>query len=154
MATQARKAIGRLAGCGAARAAGILLALSAALFGQVTINEFNVPTAGSQPWGIASGPDGNLWFTEAYGNKIGRITPGGVITEFAIPTSDGQPYGITAGPDGNLWFVEEWGNKIGRITTGGSVTEFAIPTAGSQTSVIARGPDGGDGHSEIRVTRT
>ena len=35
----------------------------------------------------SSGPDGNLWFTEYGGNKIGRITTAGVITEFAIPTA-------------------------------------------------------------------
>ena len=29
------------------------------------------------PNGIATGPDGNLWFTEADGNRIGRITPTG-----------------------------------------------------------------------------
>ncbi|MDB5040312.1 MAG: hypothetical protein JWN27_1038, partial [Candidatus Eremiobacteraeota bacterium] len=27
------------------------------------------------PWGITSGPDGNLWFTESNGNTVARITP-------------------------------------------------------------------------------
>jgi eukaryotic-like serine/threonine-protein kinase len=39
-----------------------------------TITEFPVPTASSSPSGITAGPDGNLWFTEYDGNKIGRIT--------------------------------------------------------------------------------
>src|SRR5262245_24265924 len=43
------------------------------------IKEFPVPTPGSLPHGIAVGPDGNLWFTERAGDKIGRITPTGVI---------------------------------------------------------------------------
>jgi virginiamycin B lyase len=34
---------------------------------------FPTPTANSGPTDITSGPDGNLWFTEAVGN-IGRIT--------------------------------------------------------------------------------
>ncbi len=34
--------------------------------------EFSVPTASAAPQDI---PDGNLWFTEGGGNKIGRITP-------------------------------------------------------------------------------
>jgi hypothetical protein len=38
------------------------------------ITEFSVPTAGSGPYGIASGPDGALWFTENSANNIGRIT--------------------------------------------------------------------------------
>ena len=33
-----------------------------------------IPTASSRPEGITSGPDGNLWFTEEGGGKIGRIT--------------------------------------------------------------------------------
>ena len=35
------------------------------------ITEFATPTAG--PVGITSGPDGNLWFTEQGGNKIGQV---------------------------------------------------------------------------------
>jgi virginiamycin B lyase len=40
------------------------------------VTEFSVPTANGQPWGIAAGSDGTLWFTEINGNKIGRITTG------------------------------------------------------------------------------
>jgi hypothetical protein len=39
------------------------------------IDEFPV-TAGSSPAGIATGPDGAIWFTESNGNEIGRITAG------------------------------------------------------------------------------
>jgi virginiamycin B lyase len=81
------------------------------------ITEFAIPTQNSEPYGITSGPDGNLWFTEANGNKIGRLTSQGIITEFAIPTQNSEPYGITSGPDGNLWFTEIKSNKIGSITT-------------------------------------
>jgi virginiamycin B lyase len=37
--------------------------------------EYAGPTAASGPFGIVAGSDGNLWFTEDDGNKIGRITP-------------------------------------------------------------------------------
>jgi hypothetical protein len=50
-----------------------------------TIIEFSLPTVGSDPEGITAGPDGNLWFTEYSGNKIGRITPGGKVTGFSAP---------------------------------------------------------------------
>ena len=60
---------------------------------------------------IAAGPDGNLWFTEYFGQRIGQITPTGTVTEFSSGiSSDAYPLGITAGPDGNLWFVENAGN--------------------------------------------
>ena len=45
------------------------------------------------------------------GNKIGRITTGGVFTEFAIPDGQRRPTGITAGPDGALWFTEYNGQQ-------------------------------------------
>jgi streptogramin lyase len=38
------------------------------------ITEFPIPTPSSAPESITPGPDGNLWFTEANSNKIGRIT--------------------------------------------------------------------------------
>ncbi len=90
-----------------------------------TITEFPIPTAHSFTLGIIAGPDGNLWFTENGGNKIGRITPGGTITEFPLPASTSAfdaklGAGITTGPDGNLWFTEAssgptGSNKIGRL---------------------------------------
>ena len=108
----------------------------------VTINEFATAAADSAPQGIAAGPDGNLWVTEYFGNKIGRTTPAGVITEFTVPTAGSGPLGIAAGPDGNLWFTLWVGNKIGRIATAGVITEFTIPTANSYPECIAAGPDG------------
>src|SRR6266704_3137395 len=106
-----------------------------------TMTEFSVPTLSSDPQGIIPGPDGNLWFTEVLGNKVGRITPSGTITEFSIPTSSSNPLGITSGPDGNLWFIEDIG-KIGRITTSGTITEYSVPTSNSALYDITSGPDG------------
>ena len=79
------------------------------------ITEYPIPTPSSVPEDIAAGPDGNLWFTESTGNKIGRITPQGAITEYPIPTVFSNPVGIAAGPDGNVWFTEFNGDKIGPV---------------------------------------
>ena len=97
-----------------------LLVLAAGVASGQTITEFSTGmTAGAYPYGITAGPDGNLWFTEFNGDRIGRITPAGVITEFSTGmTAGAQPAFITAGPDGNFWFTEYTGNGIGRITTG------------------------------------
>ena len=81
------------------------------------LTEYPVSTESGAPDYIVAGPDGNLWFTENIGNKIGRITPDGKITEYAIPTSQGDPDRIAVGPDNNVWFTEN-GGKIGRIGTG------------------------------------
>ena len=95
--------------------------------------------------GITAGPDGNLWFTETTANRIGRITPAGMIDVFPLPTSAAQPQRICAGADGNLWFTET--AAIGRISVTGVVTEFPIPVTGFRDTPvsIASGPDGTSG---------
>ena len=96
-----------------------------------TVNNFPTPTANSEPYAIAVGSDGNLWFTEFNTNQIGMINPTThAIAEFPIPTAGSEPYGIAAGPDGNLWFAEYNGNQIGMINpTTHAIAEFPIPTA-------------------------
>jgi hypothetical protein len=96
------------------------------------IQEFGVTTTNSQPLSIATGPDGNLWFTESAASKIAKITPAGAVTEYSVAPNT-VPSGITAGPDGNLWFTEMQTSKIGRITnlslradgSGGRCRKFA-----------------------------
>src|SRR3954468_5164236 len=99
-----------------------ILLVAASAFGQI----FTPGGPGSGP-AIASGPDGNPWYTRPMQNTIARVTP--------------IPGGITSGPDGNLWFTEYAGNKIGRISTAGAITEFPIATAASQPEGITTGPD-------------
>ena len=107
--------------------------------GQVT-GSFPIPTANSAPQGITAGPDGNVWFTEFSTNKIGRVTPNGVVKDFPIAASSG-PRGIAAGPDGNVWFAATSGNRVGRMTPdGNSLAEFSVP--GSGPNDITAGPDG------------
>jgi len=69
-----------------------------------TITEF--PTAaGSTPYDITAGPDGNLWFTDQGLNGVGRITPSGTYTGFGglgLVT----PRGIATGPDGHIYVVD------------------------------------------------
>lgn len=105
-----------------------------------TITEFSAGTAGGRPIGVTAGPDGNIWFTEQNGDRIGRITPGGTVTEFAVTAGSG-PVGITGGPDGNLWFTEPQRDSIGRITPSGIVTEFSsgITTGGTAPNGVGTG---------------
>jgi streptogramin lyase/single-stranded DNA-binding protein len=106
------------------------------------ITEFPAPNSGSSLYDITAGPDGNLWFTEWSGNRIGRITPSGTIAEFPMPTASSSPNVITTGPDGNLWLTEWGSNKVGRVTPAGVITEFPVPTTGSSPGGIVTGPDG------------
>ena len=108
-----------------------------------TITEYGGLTAGSNPYGITTGPDGALWFTEWNAGQIGRIDPTThAVTEYGGLTGGG-PYGITTGSDGALWFAEYFGNQIGRIDpTTHAVTEYGGLTGSSNPYGITSGPDG------------
>lgn len=108
-----------------------------------------VSQAGAETRGaldLATGPDGNVWFTEFAQRRIGRIAPSGVITEFPLPpivTNFASPEAITGGPDGAVWFTAS-GVKafVCRITTSGDVTVFTIPPPAISLEDICLGPDG------------
>jgi streptogramin lyase len=109
------------------------------------LSEWGIPSVPGEetvPWGIAAGPDGNVWFTDERQNNIGRITPAGAISEFHV-TGGGGPRGITSGPNGELWFTDRYSGKIGRIPTSGApITLTQLEPSNSQPNEIALGPDG------------
>ena len=59
------------------------------------IVEFKIPTAASGAYGITTGADGNLWFTETAKNKIGKVSPTGKVigawSLFDGKTTDHRP---------------------------------------------------------------
>jgi len=125
-------------------AIGLVLVAAVVCPAQVTFTEYPLPGPSGGPSSIIVGPDGNLWFDEQAnpnnfgnrGDRVGRITPSGVITEFLVAIS---PTGITAGPDGNLWIADYFDQTIGKLTTAGVFTRFS---AGGYPFGIASGPDG------------
>ncbi len=107
---------------------------------QGTITIHKLPDSPST-YGLALGPDGNLWFTGT-AHEIGRMTPSGGVKEFMTPQGS-DPYAIAAGPDGRLWFTEWDNKKIGAITTSGTVIEYPLPDPFSVVlESITLGPDG------------
>ena len=106
---------------------------------------FPVPTDGVNPWAVALGSDGNVWFTEnVIDGKVGRITPAGAITEFSTGRRGSIPFGITSGPDGNLWFTEQTDGqgRVGVMTTAGAMAaDIPVPGTGQDLSGITTGSD-------------
>jgi len=96
----------------------------------------------SAPLGIATGPDGNIWFTNQSQGQIGLIQSiSGQVLTMNLPDTTCQPTGITAGPDGQMWFTELAKAKVGSINLQGtSIHEFGA--GGLQPTAIATGPDG------------
>lgn len=105
-----------------------------------SIVEYGIPTPNSDPVSITQDKDGSMWFVEQAANKIGTISPTGIITEFNIPTNNSGADDITFVEDGNVWFTEPLAGKIGRVRVpGGSITEFVVPYANSRPSGITEG---------------
>ena len=110
--------------------------------------EYTVPTAGSQPEGVAV-LGGNAWFAESSGDKIGEVTPAGLFTEYPVPPQQWGSdilHGITVGPDQNLWFTTY--SYIGEMTPAGKFTFFPI-TPDSYAYDITQGPDGNLWFTEV-----
>jgi virginiamycin B lyase len=110
---------------------------------QGAITEYPTPDS---PYGVATGPDGNLWIA-TYGG-VDRMTPTGAVTFFpapaAIDPSEFAAYKILRGPDDAMWFSVTQG-YVGRITMSGSMTVFNIPSAlntGGGLYGLAFGSDG------------
>ena len=88
------------------------------------VTTYVLPRKESNPENLIAGPDGNLWFTELDpgGDKIGRITPNGVITEYYEAYGDFSYTGLTISGN-SIFFAVSYGtlpwyrppSKIGRI---------------------------------------
>ena len=122
-----------------------------------TITEHTLPTVNSEPLGIITGPDGNLWFAEESSGKIGRMTPSGQLTEFTPPTTPQEanicPDSVANGPDGAIWFTDSCSSSVGRVTTSGVFSKYTLPdpNASPLPRDITEGPDGGMWFVEART---
>lgn len=107
--------------------------------------QYPIPTASSQPMGIALGVDGNLWITEFATSKIAQLARNGKITENVTPTRRSGPLGIASGPGPNLnmWFTEANVAQIGEITVSGPpYIEYTLPVSKARPFALALGSDG------------
>src|SRR5512140_47676 len=109
------------------------------------ITEYSLPSSAACAEEIALGPDGNLWFTAACSDSIGRITPAGAVTGFRLPGPCDYmgcyPWHITAGPDGAMWYTELYsGGGVGRVTMDGILTEpFDLSGQGAFGAITSHG---------------
>ncbi len=90
--------------------------------GTGVVNVYEAPDL-SGPGDLVLGPDGNVWFAA---DRIGRITPNGVISTYTAAATD-----IVNGPDGRLWFLTP-GGYVGAVTTSGVGTFSPQPVTGAR----------------------
>jgi streptogramin lyase len=92
----------------------------------------------SEGCSMVEAPDGNVWFTDYFGNRIGKITPQGQVS-FQQLENRSQPFAIALGSDGALWFTEFGRHRIGRLTTDGQLSNYGTPAS---PLYIVAGADG------------
>ncbi|MGA8576428.1 MAG: hypothetical protein WB609_12200 [Candidatus Cybelea sp.] len=111
---------------------------------QVTA-QYPIPTASSEPLGIALGSDGNLWVSEFASSKMARLNPGGKFSESSTPTRKAGPNGVASGPGPNLnvWFTETNVGRVAQVTVNGPpYSEYTLPSSAARPAAITLGSDG------------
>jgi len=91
-----------------------------------SVRQFHLPTPGAEPFDIAAGPGGSMWFTEYNTTRIGRVSRSGRVTEFRLPRPTLGGDGITGTPRGPVWVADPAG-YIDRVTPAGMVTRTTLP---------------------------
>jgi virginiamycin B lyase len=83
--------------------------------GGVVTAEYALPNA-KTPDQILQGVDGNFYFTDTVGNRIGQFFfKSHHVNFYSIPTKDSGPAAMCLGTDQEIYFVETTGNKIGQF---------------------------------------
>ncbi len=118
----------------------------------------------AHPYGLAAGPDGNLWVTDAGANDLLKVNPAtgqiDVVAVFdGVPSplpnqarggameADPVPTGVAFGPDGNAYVSLLPGfpflpgsAKVVKVTADGQVSDYA--TGLTMLTDLRSGPDG------------
>jgi virginiamycin B lyase len=121
----------------------------------------------------------NMWFTEAAGNKVGRITPDGSISEFSVPNSQDNVNlaGLVFDSNKNLWVQQyvpqdinvdqtcqsgyDYLVKIDKKILESSPSDidkilfesYKVPTCGTVMHRINLGPDGNLWFTELNTDK-
>jgi streptogramin lyase len=99
---------------------------------------------------ITVGIDGNLYFVESENDKIGKITPAGVVTEYALPEiptghqaffgAGDHPMSLAPGADGRIWVVNTGENAgLMAVAIDKPLGPAPIPTI-ANNAMVATGP--------------
>ena len=92
------------------------------------LSKFQPPTAG-KPQRLELDPDGNVWFSERQGNKIGKFDPKTeTFKEYPLPGPEASPYAVGIDRDRMVWYSSHEQDTMNRLNPAtGEVTEYPYP---------------------------
>jgi len=92
------------------------------------LSKFQPPTAG-KPQRLELDPEGNVWFSERQGNKIGKFDPKTeTFREFPLPGPEASPYAVGIDRDRMVWYSSHEQDTMNRLNPEtGEVTEYPYP---------------------------
>ena len=73
-------------------------------------------------------PDGMIWWSGQFANKLGRLDPKTGEMKGISDTPRRGPHGLINDKDGNIWYAGNWGGHIGRLDPKtGEVKLYKLP---------------------------
>jgi virginiamycin B lyase len=66
------------------------------------------------PEGIATAPDGSVWFTQTTAGNVARINAAGTIVE-GKAVKGSEPFGITVAANGDPWYTMMFADKVATL---------------------------------------
>ena len=102
------------------------------------VARYELPILRSDPKGMATDAEGNLWVAATESGKLLKVDRVGKFTEYAPPTEDSGPFAVAVDTERNLvWFSEVFADRIARFDPGAnSFVEFPHPIADSDVQRI------------------
>jgi virginiamycin B lyase len=105
---------------------------------KVSFREWPLPTKGSRPHDPLATPDGAIWYTGMFSNKLGRVDPGtGRIREYPLTTAESGPHGLAVDDAGHIWFTANRKGYIGELDPEtGHITEYPLDARDPHTPLF------------------
>ena len=112
-----------------------------------SLNEWNVPTPGSGPWGITTDQLGNVWFTENVTNKLATYDPTtNNFTEWSVPGGGNPRYVFTKQAPTDIsggrnvtqvYFTQYSSNRVGYFNSwNGTFYEWQLPAGSNPVGIF------------------